>query len=108
LRRNVPALVRLDKDALEATVLEENKVIVLRRWNESSHILAFLNFDVAPIQSRLPVPAGYWKRKLDSADPCWGGGGSQAPEVLERHGVVEMILNPWSAVLYEETMNGAK
>jgi maltooligosyltrehalose trehalohydrolase len=108
LRRNVPALVRLDKDALEATALEEKKVIVLRRWNESSHILALLNFDDEPIQSRFPVPAGYWKRKLDSADPRWGGGGSQTPDVLVPHGVVEMILSPWSAILYEETMNGAK
>jgi maltooligosyltrehalose trehalohydrolase len=108
LRRNVPALVRLDKDALEATALEGKKVIVLRRWNESSHILALLNFADEPIQSRFPVPAGYWKRKLDSADPRWGGGGSQTPDVLVPHGAVEMILSPWSAVLYEETTNGAK
>jgi len=108
LRRNVPALARLDKHALEATALEEKRVIVLRRWHESSHILALLNFDDAPIQSRFPVPAGYWKRKLDSADPRWGGGGSQTPDLLVPNGVVEMILSPWSAVLYEETMNGAK
>ncbi len=103
LRRDLPALSRLDKGALEVIEFEDAKVIFLRRWNASSHILAVLHFDGEPSQLGLPVPAGCWKRKLDSAEPQWGGVGSQAPVVLVSHGEVQMSLSPWAVVLYAAT-----
>jgi maltooligosyltrehalose trehalohydrolase len=103
LRRDIPALARLDKDALEALAFADRKVIVVRRWNESSHILAVLHFGKEPCQLRLPVPAGYWQKQLDSADSRWGGGGSQALDVFVSPGEVQMTLSPWAMVLYLAT-----
>jgi maltooligosyltrehalose trehalohydrolase len=108
LRRDLPALFRLDKDALQVIEFEEAKVIFLRRWNASSRILAVLHFADEVSQIALPVPAGSWKRKLDSAELCWGGGGSQAADVLVSSGDVQMSLSPWSVVLYAETLSGEK
>jgi maltooligosyltrehalose trehalohydrolase len=104
LRRDVPALARLDKEALEAVAFADAKVILVRRWNEASHILAVLHFDEEPSQLQLPVPAGHWRRKLDSAESRWGGGGSQASDVLVSRGGVQMPLSPWAVVLYAEMM----
>ena len=106
LRRDVPALARLDKNALEAVAFADAKVIFVRRWNESSHILAVLHFDEEPSQLELPIPAGRWQKKLDSTESRWGGGGSQASDVLVSHGEVQMTLSPWAVVLYAETMIG--
>jgi maltooligosyltrehalose trehalohydrolase len=108
LRRAVPALARLDKDALEAVAFADSRVILVRRWDESSHILAVLHFHEEPRQLELPVPAGCWKRKLDSAEPRWGGGGGRASEVFVSHGEIQMTLSPWAVVLYAETLTGQK
>jgi len=108
LRRDLPALARLDKDALEVIEFENAKVIFLRRWNASSHILAALHFDDEPSQLGLPIPAGCWQRKLDSAEPQWGGGGSQASNLLLSRGEVQITLGPWAVVLYAETPPGEK
>ena len=105
LRRDLPALFRLDKDTLQVIEFEDAKVIFLRRWNASSHILAVLHFNDEVSQIALPVPAGSWKRKLDSAELCWGGGGSQAADVLVSSGDVRVFLSPWAAVLYAETLS---
>ena len=105
LRRDLPALARLDKDALEVVEFEDARVIFVRRWNASSHILAVLQFDDEPSQLGLPVPAGCWKRQLDSAEPRWGGGGSQAPDVLMSRGKVQMSLSPWAVVLYVDMLS---
>ena len=108
LRRDLPALFRLDKDTLQVIEFADAKVIFLRRWNASSHILAVLHFNDEVSQMALPVPAGSWKRKLDSAELCWGGGGSQAADVLVSSGDVRMFLSPWAVVLYAETLSDEK
>jgi maltooligosyltrehalose trehalohydrolase len=108
LRRDLPALFRLDKDALEVIEFEDAKVIFVRRWNASSHILAVLHFAEEVSQIALPVPAGSWKRKLDSAELCWGGGGSQDADVLVSSGEVQMSLSPWAVAVYAETLSDAK
>ncbi len=103
LRRDLPALARLDKDALQAEVLADSNAILVRRWSASSHILAVLHFDQRPRQLALQIPLGRWQKKLDSAEPRWGGGGSQASDVLASRGEVKMTLSPWGVVLYGET-----
>jgi maltooligosyltrehalose trehalohydrolase len=93
---------------LEVIEFEDGKVIFVRRWNASSHILAVLHFAEEVSQIALAVPAGSWKRKLDSAELCWGGGGSQDSDVLVSSGEVQMSLSPWAVVLYAETLSDAK
>jgi maltooligosyltrehalose trehalohydrolase len=105
LRRDLPALCRLDKDALEVIEFEDAKVIFLRRWTASSHILAVLHFADEVRQIALPVPAGSWKRKLDSAEVGWGGRGLQGADVLVSSGELQMSLSPWAVVVYGEMLS---
>ena len=104
LRRDLPVLAYLDKDALQVQAFADSKAILVRRWNASSHILAVLHFEAKPSQLGLPVPAGRWKRKLDSANSRWGGGGSQTPDVFVSCGEAQISLSPWTVVLYAETL----
>jgi maltooligosyltrehalose trehalohydrolase len=108
LRRELPALARLDKDALAVIEFEDARVIFVRRWYASRQVLAVLHFNDEPSQLGLPVPAGSWKKKVDSADPQWGGRGSQASDVLVSRGEVQMTLSPWAVVLYAETLPDEK
>jgi len=108
LRRDLPALACLDKEALEVLAFADSKAILVRRWNASSHSLAVLHFEDKASQLGLPVPAGRWKRKLDSADSRWGGGGSQAPDAFVSCGEVQISLSPWTVILYVETLPDEK
>src|SRR5438477_3455312 len=109
LRHELPALSRLDKNALEVIEFQDAKVIFVRRWDASSHIFAVLHFADEVSQLALPVPAGCWERQLDSGEPRWRKGGSKtAADVLISHGEVQMSLRPWAVVLYAEIRPGEK
>jgi maltooligosyltrehalose trehalohydrolase len=103
LRRDLSALGRLDKDALEAAEFADSNAILVRRWSVSSHIFTVFNFDQRPSQLALPIPVGRWQMKLDAAEPRWGGGASQASDLLVSQGEVQMSLGPWGVVLYAQT-----
>jgi len=96
LRREVSPLATLDKDALEVTPFTRHKALLVRRWDSSSQILFVCHFDRVPAELRLPIPPGRWQRALDSEDEQWGGRGSQAHEVVESQGELQLCLGPWA------------
>jgi maltooligosyltrehalose trehalohydrolase len=108
LRRDLPALAQLDKEALDAVAFADSNTIVVRRWSGLSHILALFHFDPRPTQLALQFPVGRWQKKLDSAEPRWSGGGSQASDILASHGEAKVALSPWGVVLYAETLSGPR
>jgi maltooligosyltrehalose trehalohydrolase len=71
LRKTVPALARLCKQEVEATPFEAEGVIVVRRGEG-----AVVTFNFSAEERTAPLPAGRWKKVLDSADERWGGPGS--------------------------------
>lgn len=80
LRKNVPALSNLDRDGLEVFGLEEEKVVIMRRWKADSHALCLFNFNKADTQLGTPLPEGRWRKMLDSSETTWGGRGTPLPE----------------------------
>lgn len=108
LRRDLPALAQLDKNTLDAVAFVDSNTILLRRWSGLSHILALFHFDPKPTQLALQFPVGRWQKQLDSAEPRWSGGGSQACDVLASHGEAKVALSPWGVVLYAETLSGPR
>ena len=82
LRRTIPALKKLDKQNLEAIPMEEQKIILLRRRDDTgSQIFAILNFNQQEVT--FPAsPGGIWQKILDSTEPKWMGSGSTMPEKL--------------------------
>jgi len=91
LRRDVPALAKLDKHSLRVTSLE--RVVLMERWHGSSRALIPFHFSDTPSEFTLPVREGRWKKVLDSADWQPGGIGRLGTTVLRER---QFSLRPWS------------
>ncbi|NWF61278.1 MAG: malto-oligosyltrehalose trehalohydrolase [Fischerella sp.] len=102
LRREIPALANLDRNNLEASVVEPEKVLQLQRWCENSQVLCWLNFSQEVVEMKANIPTGNWKKLLDSADSTWGGAGSQLPETLSTQSQPTLVLNAESVVIYSQ------
>jgi maltooligosyltrehalose trehalohydrolase len=103
LRREMSPLAALDKDALEVTPFTRHKALLVRRWDSSSQVLFVCHFDRVPAELRLPIPPGRWHRALHSEDERWGGRGSQAHEVVESQGELQLCLGPWAFLVLAQT-----
>jgi maltooligosyltrehalose trehalohydrolase len=85
LRREIPAFSVLERDHLIAQGLEEEQIVILKRWWGESETLTFMNFSSEDVTFKLPEIGlkGSFHRMLDSADTEWGGPGSLLPVKLE-------------------------
>jgi maltooligosyltrehalose trehalohydrolase len=86
LRREIPALARLDKKSAEVLAYPDQKALLVRRWNGASRVFAVFNFDTRAVELSPPIPTGQWQKQLDSAETRWQGSGSQVPESLDSTG----------------------
>jgi maltooligosyltrehalose trehalohydrolase len=100
LRHALPALARLDKEALEVTGFEDAKVLCVRRWHDDQEVFMLCHFHQALMPLRLSVPPGRWRKRLDSAEPQWLGAGSSVPARLRGNSVVELSLPPQAIALF--------
>jgi maltooligosyltrehalose trehalohydrolase len=98
LRRTLPALKQLDKQNLEASAVEEDKLLFLRRGSSGDQIFCIMNFNDKEVTCQTS-PGGIWRKILDSSDEKWMGSGSTLPEKLIRE--QEVKIRPHSFVLYE-------
>ncbi|OGO24501.1 MAG: malto-oligosyltrehalose trehalohydrolase [Chloroflexi bacterium RBG_16_50_9] len=100
IRREVPALSSLNKDNLKVLGYEKNKMVFVLRWNEGSQAIAVFHFGDTPSAETFPVPAGRWRKRLDSADRQWLGKGSRLPQKLDSKGKVTITMAPKSFALF--------
>lgn len=98
LRRTMPALKTLDKQNLEASAIEENKLLFLQRGSVGNQIFCTMNFNDQDVTFKAPT-SGIWRKILDSADTKWMGSGSTMPEKLMDE--QEVTIHPQSFALYE-------
>jgi maltooligosyltrehalose trehalohydrolase len=103
LRRDVPALSRLDKDSMKVVAFLDEKVLFIQRWCAASRVVAAFHFDETQTQIALPVPAGRWQKRLDSMEQRWGGEGSQIPDALVSRGEVQVSSGHWAFVLFVQS-----
>ncbi len=80
LRRDNPVLSVLDRERMELRPFEAEGVIAMRRWRDGSQVLCIFNFSRSDRRLTGVLPAGRWRRVLDSSDVIWGGPGSLLPE----------------------------
>jgi maltooligosyltrehalose trehalohydrolase len=101
LRKTIPALAHLSKDHLAVSTAEEEQALCVRRWHpDGDAVILVLNFGTAASQQRWDVPAGRWRKLLDSAEPRWQGGGGTLPGDLSSSGAVVLPIGPAQCVLY--------
>jgi maltooligosyltrehalose trehalohydrolase len=99
LRRTVPALTHLKKQNLEASAIESDKLVFLRRWSNESQVFCIMNFSDKDVTFKAMPPSGNWQKTLDSSEPKWMGSGSTLPDKLTQE--QEVTIKPQSFVLYQ-------
>jgi maltooligosyltrehalose trehalohydrolase len=99
LRQTLPALKQLDKDCLEVSGHEADKLIFIRRYCEANQVFCAMNFSTHPVSFEAKPPAGDWQKILDSAELQWKGPGSSWPEKLQPSQAA--TLSATSFVLYQ-------
>lgn len=102
LRKLQPALSFLSKESMEVRLLEDEKVIFLRRWCEGEEIFAAFNFSKSQTTCSAPAPPGAWLRLLDSSEARWLGVGGERPRIIQSGGWASLELRPESLVLFSK------
>lgn len=100
LRRKLPALSDLSFSNMEAGCAGLEPVIFMKRWSGDSEVFIILSFSDHHTAIDLPVPAGKWRKILDSAEAQWQGEGSRAPGTLDSPGLTQIALNPLSCLMF--------
>lgn len=103
LRRDAAALQHPDRARHRVTHQATPPVVLSHRWFGDAHALLALHFGPTRATMTASLPAGTWRRRLDTADPRWAGPGGAGPESLTTTPTrpeAELTLAPWSAALY--------
>lgn len=95
IRKEIPAIYKLDKDRMIARSFECLKVMSIQRWGEeedNSHILAIFNFNQEDVELDLKyfIENNDWVKLLDSSEQKWYGNGTFLPEILNTEEKVTM------------------
>lgn len=103
LRKTIPGLKITSKNNYHVESSPQQKIIFLRRWDEDDHE-TFIIFNFMDQESSVlnPVPAGIWRKILDSADPEWHGpGGIEYSEVQVTKTMI-FKLAPYSVLVFDK------
>ncbi len=100
LRQSIPALKNLDRKNLEASAIEQDKLLFLHRWNDESKIFCIMNFNDKNVNFNPTLPNGNWQKILDTSESKWMGSGSTMPDKLIAE--QQLTISPQSFALYQQ------
>ena len=98
LRKEVPAISRVEKDTLQTIDLEGGDVFGVRQWHGGDEVILLFNFSRERRSIQLPLPARAWRQRLNSAAQTWGG--SETPADLPGTGDLRLSLPPTACLVY--------
>ncbi|RYE05613.1 MAG: malto-oligosyltrehalose trehalohydrolase, partial [Sphingobacteriaceae bacterium] len=97
LRKNLPALHRLNRQHLEISSDEKTQTLMLHRWHEDSQALCLMNFSDQQQTIQLPHNQTFWQLALASADPVWQGPAATAQTA---DAAAPVVIQPQSITIY--------
>ncbi|EDX74270.1 malto-oligosyltrehalose trehalohydrolase [Coleofasciculus chthonoplastes PCC 7420] len=100
LRKETPALAKLDRQNLNVSSLSSEKVIVIHRTAGDSQAIGLINFAHDAVTVSPQIPPGNFSKVIDSADKEWMGEGSQLSQQLQAG--QSLTLAPLSFALYAQ------
>ncbi|HEY3308529.1 MAG TPA: malto-oligosyltrehalose trehalohydrolase [Desulfuromonadaceae bacterium] len=105
LRKSHPALATLERENIQVTCLEENKVLIVTRQTETSAAMCLFSFSDQRQALATGLAVGNWKRILDSSEQDWGGEGEKtaASITVAASGKSSAVINPFSLLVYSKT-----
>ncbi len=73
LRKTEPALKTLNRKNVEVRFNEDQKTLLLRRWNETQEVICSMNFSSVLREVSWPEPGKVFRKLISSTDPQWLG-----------------------------------
>jgi hypothetical protein len=102
--QNIRVVQRLS--CIEATALDKENALLLRRWSECGQPFGIINFGQDSARLPLSLPQGRWTKILNSRDRRWFGPGSSLPEYLPYTPECSITMDPLSFALYRSDDRG--
>lgn len=103
LRKTTPALAALNKQNMEVTTLEKERVLILRRWSAADSVVVLAN--LAGTGAEIAAPEGCWRKAIDSAAQRWRGDGSALPEEIHGGAPQRLTISARSIAFYRGEKN---
>jgi maltooligosyltrehalose trehalohydrolase len=100
LRKQHAVLRFPDRHRISVTC-DDNGLISLKRWNDTTQVICLMNFSEKQNAAPLPEASQVWKKLIASSDPCWLGA-AEAPEFLGKD--QQPDVQPWSILVYENVL----
>lgn len=103
LRTRLPALQVFQRDNMEITCVQQQKILAIRRHAEKSAVLCLFSFSNMQEEVRLALPQGNWEKILDSSARHWRGPGEAAAgsiAVAKGGAECSIVINPFSLLVY--------
>jgi len=103
LRARLPALQVFQRDAMEITGIQQQKILAIRRHAQESAVLCLFSFSNIQQEVSLGLPQGNWEKMLDSSAQHWRGPGEAARgsiAVAEAGTETSISINPFSVLVY--------
>jgi maltooligosyltrehalose trehalohydrolase len=106
LRTRIPALANLSKKNTTVSCDPQQNLLLVRRRFDDQEIDLLFNFNEEAGKIRINLPAGHWRKRIDSAEPRWMGPGSGVPDTLQTNGTMELEAAPHCVVVFARERSG--
>lgn len=100
LRTRIPALANLSKKNMTVSCDPQQNLLLVRRRFDDQEVGLLFNFNDNAGKIRMHLPAGHWRKRIDSAEPRWMGPGSGVPDTLQANGTMEFEMAPYSIAVF--------
>jgi maltooligosyltrehalose trehalohydrolase len=100
MRKETAAFSHLDKDALDVTLFNRERVVTMQRLHNSSRAYVIFNFSSSSETVGADLPGGRWGTVLDSADTIWNGPGTLIPTKINPRD--QLKLQPHSVAVFKK------
>ena len=107
LRLETPSLSNADKSRLETSGRENERCLLVERWEgaDSNRVLSFFNLNEEDVhlETGSRVSVSTWKKKLDSSETIWGGPGSVLPDRIDSKYPINLRARSFAVYVEEGT-----
>ena len=103
LRTKLPALQVFQREAMEITGIQQQRILMIRRQAEQSGVLCIFSFSNVQEELALSLPQGNWEKVVDSSAQQWRGPGEAAAgtiQVAKAGAESSVTINPFSVLVY--------
>ncbi|MGA8280343.1 MAG: DUF3459 domain-containing protein, partial [Desulfobacterales bacterium] len=100
LRTRIPALANLSKKNMTVSCDPQQDLLLVQRRFEGQEAGLLFNFNGEAGKVRIHLPAGRWRKRIDSAELRWMGPGSGVPDTLQTNGTMELDMASYCVVVF--------